>query len=371
MRKEASQSADYFLLGCFAVWLGFGLIMLTSASVAVAHENFGDKFFFIKRQLLLGVLPGLCLFYIFAKVHYYWLKRVALPFFIFSLLLLLAVFIPGFGSDYGTQARSWLNIWGFSFQPAEFAKLALVVFIAAQLSEKGREIWDLKKGFLWPLGLGLIPIILVILQPDIGTVSILFAILFSLLFIGGARLAHLFGLAAVGIAGLAAMIASAPYRAARFMTFLHPELDPQGVGYHINQALLAIGSGGVFGRGLGRSMQKFQYLPEVSADSIYAIIAEEMGLIFAVGLIILLVLIVQRGLRLVKNAPDQFSRLLAGGLIVWLVLQSFLNIGAMVGIMPLTGVPLPFVSHGGTALMLGMAAVGILINISKYVEEKN
>ena len=146
---------------------------------------------------------------------------------------------------------------------------------------------------------------------------------------------------------------------------MHPELDPQGVGYHINQAFLAIGSGGILGRGLGHSLQKFQYLPEVHADSIYAVIAEEMGLIFAIGLIILLIVIIARGFKLAKNSPDQFSRLLVSGIIIWFAVQSFMNIGAMVGIMPLTGVPLPFVSHGGTALMI---AVGILVNVSKQAQ---
>lgn len=158
---------------------------------------------------------------------------------------------------------------------------------------------------------------------------------------------------------------AAPYRAARFMTFLHPELDPQGVGYHINQAFLAIGSGGIFGRGLGHSLQKFQYLPEVAADSIYAIIAEEMGFIFALGLIILLIFIVMRGFVIAKNSGDEFGRLLVSGIIIWFATQSFMNIGAMVGIMPLTGVPLPFISHGGTALAIAMGAVGILVNVSK------
>jgi len=160
----------------------------------------------------------------------------------------------------------------------------------------------------------------------------------------------------------------APYRAARFTTFLHPELDPQGVGYHINQAFLAVGSGGVFGLGLGHSRQKFQYLPEVQADSIFAVIAEEMGLLFAGGLIVLLILISYRAFILAKNAPDRFGRYLISGIIIWFMVQSFFNIGAMVGLMPITGVPLPFISHGGTALMISMAAVGILINVSKSVD---
>ena len=186
-----------------------------------------------------------------------------------------------------------------------------------------------------------------------------------MLFVAGARWSHILGLAGAGLSGLVLMIVMAPYRAARLMTFLHPELDPQGIGYHINQAFLAIGSGGILGRGLGHSLQKYQYLPEVHSDSIYAIIAEEMGLLFALAIVILLILIIARGFMVAKHAPDQFGRLLVSGIIIWFATQSFLNIGAIVGILPLTGVPLPFISHGGTALMIAMGAVGIVVNVSK------
>ncbi len=360
------QKADYVLLGYFGILLVFGLVMLTSAGSAVGHEKFGDSYFFIKRQLLFGVLPGLFLFFFFSKLDYRILKRWATAFYILSIGLLSLVFVPGLGSAYGTNAKSWLVLFGNSFQPAEIAKLAMIIFISALISKKGKQLLDLKEGFLTTLGVGMIPLVLIILQPDIGTVSILFAILFALLFVGRAKLSHIIGLAGAGITALAVMIMVAPYRAARFMTFLHPELDPQGVGYHINQAFLAIGSGGILGRGLGHSLQKFQYLPEVAADSIYAIIAEEMGFIFAVGLIVLLILIVMRGFMVAKNCNDEFGRLLVSGIIIWFATQSFMNIGAMVGIMPLTGVPMPFISHGGTALAIAMGAVGIVVNVSKY-----
>ncbi|MFH1947382.1 MAG: putative peptidoglycan glycosyltransferase FtsW [Candidatus Magasanikbacteria bacterium] len=367
MNKTAK--ADYILLGYFAILLVFGLVMLTSAGSAVGHEKFGDSYFFIKRQLLFGVLPGLFLFFFFTKLDYHILKKWSTVFYVLSIILLLLVFVPGLGSAYGTNAKSWLVLFDYSFQPAELAKLAMIVFISAFISQRGKDIVDFKKGFLTTLGFGIIPVILIVLQPDIGTVSILFAILFSLLFVGRAKLLHIVGLAVAGITTLAFMIIAAPYRAARFMTFLHPELDPQGVGYHINQAFLAIGSGGILGRGLGHSLQKFQYLPEVAADSIYAIVAEEMGFIFAVGIIILLILITMRGFVIAKNINDEFGRLLVSGIIIWFVVQSFMNIGAMVGIMPLTGVPLPFISHGGTALAIEMGAVGIVVNVSKSVSK--
>lgn len=360
------HAADYRLLTYFAILILFGLIVLSFASVAVAADTFDDPNYFLKRQLLFGVFPGIIAFIIASKVHYKVWQTYAWHIYIACLALLVLVFIPGVGASFGTGARSWITLPGFSFQPAELTKLAVVIILAACISAKTRDLRNFKEGFLFVLGLGLLPVGLVALQPDIGTTSILFGIVFALLFVAGANLKHLGALLVVGLGAFATMIAVAPYRAARFMTFLHPELDPQGVGYHINQAYLAIGSGGLFGLGLGHSRQKFAYLPEVHADSIFAILSEEMGFVVAGFLVFFLLLICVRGLRIAKYAPDSFAKLLVAGIMMWFIGQSFLNIGAMVGLMPLTGVPLPFISHGGTALAISMAAVGIVINVSKY-----
>lgn len=366
MRKSKSR-ADYVLLTAFAGLLLFGVIMLTSASSSIGHERFGDSYFFVKRQLLYGVLPGTVLFIILAKVPYTLYKKYMWHIFAVMMLILLLVFVPGIGSSLNTGANSWLVIGSFSVQPAEFAKLGLILFGAGYLTAMGKKRLDLlQEGFIPSLVFLGLPIALVILQPDIGTVSILFAIMFGLLFFAKARLSFMACLAGLGIAGLFVMIAIAPYRAARLTTFLHPELDPQGIGYHINQAFLAIGSGGLFGLGLGHSRQKFQYLPEVHADSIFAVIAEEMGFLISAGLVALIIYIGYRGFELAKRAPDTHAQLIVSGIIVWFLSQSFLNIGAMIGLLPITGVPLPFVSHGGTSLMVAMASVGILINISKH-----
>ena len=233
------------------------------------------------------------------------------------------------------------------------------------LSDQRRNFSDWETGLLPVLILLAPPLILVGAQPDLGTLSILVMIIFSMLFLAKVNKLYLIILGLLGVVVFIAMVWAAPYRAQRLTTFLHPELDPQGVGYHINQAFLAIGSGGWTGLGLGHSRQKFQYLPEVSADSIFAVIAEESGFIISTVLIILILLIGWRGLHIAKNAPDDFGRLLASGITVWFVWQSFLNIGAMVGILPLTGVPLPFVSHGGSALAVSLAAVGVVAGISK------
>lgn len=361
-----NSAADYKLLTYFAVLILFGLVVLSFASVAIGVERFDDPNYFLKRQLLFGVIPGFVAFIVMSKINYKKWKEYAFFIYLGTLILLSLVFIPGVGASFGTGAKSWISIAGFSIQPAEIAKLGLVIFLAAFITQKGRDLTNLKSGFLVTLAMGCIPIAMIALQPDIGTTSILFGMLFVILFIAGSQIKHLLALMAAGIAGFGAMIAIAPYRAARFMTFLHPELDPQGIGYHINQAFLAIGSGGWFGLGLGHSRQKFAYLPEVHADSIFAIISEEMGFIIAAGLILFIIAIAFRGFRIAKHAPDNFARLLVSGIMVWFVVQSFLNIGAMAGLLPLTGVPLPFISHGGSALMIAMGAVGIVINVSKY-----
>lgn len=362
--QSLRRQADYLLIAGFGILLIFGLLMLTSASAPIGYERFGDRFYFVKRQLLIGVLPGLLAFILASKLPYRALKVLALPAYAVSLILLILVFIPGIGSTLNTGANSWIVLAGFSFQPAEFAKIGLILMLSLCLYKQGEEVWS-RRGFAAALAIGFVPIGLVLLQPDVGTATILFMIVFGMLFAAGCRLSHLLALALVGLIALSLMIVAAPYRADRFMTFLHPELDPQGVGYHINQAALAIGSGGWFGLGLGRSRQKFAYLPEVHADSIFAIMAEEIGFIFSALFVILLIMLCFRGFRAAKSAPDAFGRLLVSGVMIWLVGQSFENIGAMLGIMPLTGIPLPFVSHGGTALLVGLASAGLVVNVSK------
>ncbi|HYE59997.1 MAG TPA: putative lipid II flippase FtsW [Candidatus Kapabacteria bacterium] len=367
MMPVKGHRADYLLLLYFGILLLFGLMMLTSASTAIGKDRFGDSYFFIKRQILFGVLPGLVAFFICAKIPYYWLKKYSFLIFTGVIILLLLVFIPGIGTNFGKGANSWISLFGYSFQPSEFAKLGMIIFLAWYYTALGQKIRHFKDGFVPALLIGFLPILLVVLQPDVGTVSILFIILFGLLFLAEADIWHLSGLALLGVLALVILVLIAPYRAARVTTFLHPELDPQGQGYHINQAFLAIGSGGFFGQGFGHSRQKFQYLPEVHADSIFAVIAEEIGFFFTLALLILLLCIAYRGFMIAKHAPDNFGRLLVGGIMIWFMAQSLLNIGAMVGLLPITGVPLLFISHGGTALLVAMAAVGLVINVSKEV----
>jgi len=364
------KKPDYVFLGLVGVITIFGLIMLSSASSAVAYEKFQDNYWYLKHQILFGFLPGLIAFFIMARIDYRKWKKYALPFLALSIILLLLVFIPGLGVSYG-RARNWINFFGMSLQPSEIVKLTFLIYLAAWLSTKKgeREMKEASSSFIpFIVTFGLI-VFLMAVQPDVGTLSVIAAISLTVYFFAGASLVHLSWITGAGVLLFFVLIKLAPYRTARLMTFLHPELDPQGLGYHINQALLAIGSGGFWGLGLGLSRQKFQYLPEVAGDSIFAIIAEELGFLFAVILICTFVFLAIRGFKIATTAPDSFGRLLAVGITSWFIFQSFINIGAMLGVLPLTGVPLPFISYGGTALTVCLAATGIMANISKYCRE--
>lgn len=363
--KTNYHRPDLILIILFGLILTFGLIVLTSASSAAGFEKFNDSYFFIKQQLLHGFVPGIVFLIFLSLINYQKWKKLILPLFIISVILLVSVFIPGIGVEYG-GAKSWINLGPINFQPSELVKLTFLLYLSIWLAKREKkEIRDLSSGLLPFLFIVGVISLLMAIQPDIGTLIIILATSLIVYFASGARFTHLLGIAAIGSGLLFLLIKISPYRTARLMTFIYPELDPQGVGYHINQAFLAIGSGGLLGRGFGHSRQKFQYLPEVSGDSIFAIICEELGYLFAILLIVLFVLLFLRILKMAENCPDKFGRLLAIGIGSWFIVQAFINISAMIGLAPLTGVPLPFVSHGGTAMAIGMAAFGILINISR------
>lgn len=366
MKESTQKSADRLFLLLSAILLIFGLIMLASASSPAGYSRFGDTFYFIKKQLLFGLLPGFFIFLILARLNYHFLQKLSWIIYFFSLVGLILVFIPGIGLVLN-GSRSWIQLFGFSLQPAEFVKLAVIIILARLLSES-KDLKDWKTGLL-PIFAALAPAVLLIAaQPDVGTLVILVMIIFVMLYLADTPKVYLAILGLAGIVCFVLMLLVAPdsYRVKRLTTFLHPELDPQGIGYQINQSFLAVGSGGIWGLGLGHSRQKFQYLPEVQADSIFAVIAEEMGLIITSALVALIAFLGLRGFKIAKGAPDQFGRLLSSGIMVWFVWQSFLNISTTIGLLPLTGVPLPFISHGGSAMLVGLAAFGIVANISKY-----
>ncbi|MBP9827725.1 putative lipid II flippase FtsW [Patescibacteria group bacterium] len=343
----------------------FGLIMLTSASWPLGFDRFHDGAYFVKHQILFGLLPGLVGFTAAYMIPYQQYRKWALPLFAFSVLLLLLVFVPGVGAEFGTS-RSWISIAGISAQPSEIVKLTFLIYLAAWSESRAGNAMRDREASLIPFVLSLGAIVALLLaQPDTGSMLIIACMAMAVYFVAGAPVGRFIGFSAIAALGGLLLYKISPYRAARFTTFLHPELDPQGIGYHINQALLAIGSGGVFGRGYGHSLQKFQYLPEVAGDSIFAVIAEELGFFLTAGFIALYVAFLFAGIRIAERAPDLFGRFLVTGVVAWFGVQAFMNIGAMVGVAPITGVPLPFVSYGGTALAVSLTAVGLVLNVSR------
>lgn len=361
MHKNGFDKPFIFILATIIL---FGIIMLASASSPIGYAQFNSPYYFIKSQILFGLLPGLLAFYICLHIRSDIWRKFSFAIYIFSIILLVAVLIPGLGLTIN-GAQSWISIFNYTFQPSELSKLAIILLMSAYLSDSSRNLNNFKEGIM-PVLLMLVPtIILIGLQPDIGTLSILAMVIFVILFIAGVPRFYLAILGLIAIVSFVALLFMAPYRVQRLTTFLHPELDPKGIGYQINQSFLAVGSGGMWGMGYGQSRQKYQYLPEVQADSIFAIIAEEMGFIFSLLFIGLFVFLGWRGLKIAKAAPDKYSYLITVGIITWFIWQSIMNIGSIVGAMPLTGVPLPFVSHGGSALVVGLASVGIVAQISK------
>ncbi len=365
--RNKNGTIDYLYFGIVSTIILFGLIMLMSASAPNGYAQFGDSYYFLKHQFIFGFIPGVAAMFAFSKIPYTFWKMHAWNLLILSIVLLVAVFIPGLSAGIGT-AHSWISIGGvFSLQPSEVVKLTFLFYLAAWLGQRGSHgVRDVNSGLL-PFVLVLGSVLgLLIIQPDVGTMSIIAGMSLIVYFIAGAPVTYVLGFVLAGLTGLGLLISLAPYRAARFTTFLHPELDPQGIGYHINQALLALGSGGMFGLGYGHSRQKFQYLPEVATDSVIAVIGEELGMMMVLLVLFAFLAFVWRSIEIAKGAPDAFSKLVVVGVTAWITLQAFVNIGSMVALMPITGVPLPFISYGGTALAVSMAAVGVVLNISRY-----
>lgn len=362
--RAATHRPDYGFFMLMAVLIVFGLLMILSAGQVQSFKLKGNGHFYFMQQLF-AVGVGLVGFIIAQKVHYAAWKRLAVPLMILAVVLLTAVFIPGIGFNYGGASR-WINLQFTLLQSSEVAKFALVIYLAAWFSRLGKDVRDFRQSFLpFVAILGLIGL-LVMSQPDTGTMSVIVIIAVSMYFVAGASMRHI-ALAAGGAgAALAFLIAIAPYRINRLLTFLDPSKDTLGTGYHVQQALVAIGSGGLFGLGFNNSLQKHFFLPEPMNDSIYAIIAEELGFFVAAAVIAVFAYFAVRGLRIARHAPDMFSRLIVTGVVTWVAWQALLNIAAMLSIVPLTGVPLPFISLGGSALVVLMVAMGIVMNISKH-----
>ncbi|MFD2672314.1 stage V sporulation protein E [Marinicrinis sediminis] len=355
---------DAMLLISTYLLLAIGVMMVYSASAVNAFHDYGDSYFYLKRQLIFAVL-GIAAMHVTMNTDYWVWKRFSKIALIACFVLLLLVLIPGIGVVRG-GARSWLGIGAFGIQPSEFMKLGMILFLACLFADRKQEITDFRKGLLPPLLLVGAAFGLIMLQPDLGTGAVLVGASFFVIFAAGARISHLAGLALVGAAGLIGLIIAAPYRLKRITAFMDPWQDPLGAGYQAIQSLYAIGPGKIFGLGLGMSRQKYSYLPEPQTDFIFSIIAEELGFIGGSFVLVLFMILVWKGMRTAIMAPDAFGSFLAVGITGIIAVQVVINIGVVIGMMPVTGITLPLISAGGSSLTLLLTGLGILLNISRY-----
>jgi cell division protein FtsW len=363
-RRTALKAPDALLLGSVAFLVALGLVMVFSASSATAYSYFHDTAYYLKRQLVYLVV-GLVLAYAAYRVDYRKLKNAAPGVMLVSFVLLVLTLIPHVGFATG-GARRWLGFHALSFQPSELGKLALVLFLAAKLSQLGEGVRSLSKGVVPALFITLLLSAPVFFEPDMGTASIYIFTAFGLLFTAGARFEHVFLSLLVMLPAAALAVGSSAYKRARIFAFLHPWKDPQNTGFHIVQSLLALGSGGLFGLGLGASRQKYFYLPEAHTDFIFAVLGEELGMLGGLVVIALFVLFAIRAVTLATKAPDRFGMFLAMGCTFLIVIQAFINIGVVTSSWPVTGVPLPFISFGGTSLITSLIAVALIANVGRH-----
>lgn len=362
MNKKSTP--DFILIIITLSLLTIGLIMVYSASAIWADYKFDDSFFFAKRQMLFAGIGVIAMFFIM-NIDYWTWRTSSKVLLIICFILLVFVLIPGVGMV-RNGSRSWIGVGAFSIQPSEFMKLAMIAFLAKYLSENQKKITSFKQGLVPSLGLVFLAFGMIMLQPDLGTGTVMVGTCVVMIFVAGARVGHFVGLGVLGILGFIGLILSAPYRIKRITSFLNPWEDPLGSGFQIIQSLYAIGPGGLFGLGLGKSRQKFFYLPEPQTDFIFAILAEELGFIGGTLVILLFCLLLWRGIRIALGAPDLFGSFLGVGIIAMIAIQVIINIGVVTGLMPVTGITLPFLSYGGSSLTLMLMAVGVLLNISRY-----
>jgi cell division protein FtsW len=357
---------DKIFFGIVITLVVIGLITFTSASLGILAKNEAKFYGVIFSQLTFGLLGGMIALFIGLKIPYKWFKKYSLVLFIVSIILTVLVLVPGVGQAHG-GARRWVNVLGYSFQPVEFLKIGFVIYFAAWLSWIKGKVKDPLFSIL-PLVvlLGIIAGVL-LKQPDTKSIILMTITALVMLFVSGVPMKYILGLFGVAILLFVVLVSFTPYLKQRVDTFLNPSANSQSSSYQLQQSLIAVGSGGIFGRGLGQSIQKFNYLPEPQGDSIFAVIGEELGFIGCAILICLYLAFALRGYRIaIRNAPDAFAKLLVIGFVTIITAQSFMNIASIIGVFPLTGVPLVFISQGGTALLLSLGVVGIILNISKF-----
>lgn len=365
MIRTNNHRPDYIFLFCLIILTVFGFAMLSSASSDLGKIKFNDTYYYLEHQLLYGLIPGVFGFLIGALIYYRFWQKLAVPMLVLGVIGLLLVFTPLGFSHAG--ANRWLNLGPFSFQPAELLKIAFIIYLAVWLSSKGKNRQtDFFKGFLPFLFICASVAFLILIQPSTTTVFVIMAAGLAVYFASGAKIRYIAMIALLGAAALALLIYLTPYRFERLSSYWSPENNVLGSGYHTNQAITAIGSGGLFGVGFGKSTTKFKYLPEPIGDSIFAVIAEELGFVGAFMLIVVFAVFVIKGFFIANKSPDQFAKLTVVGFTSIIAIQVFIHIAAISGLTPLTGVPLPFISYGGTSLVVFLTMAGIIVNISKY-----
>ncbi|MEA3470941.1 MAG: putative lipid II flippase FtsW [Thermodesulfobacteriota bacterium] len=355
---------DVIILIATLFLVSLGTVMVYSSSSIVSLERFGDEYFFLKKQILF-VIIGIVAMIVMTKIPYLLWRKTAYAGMLVSIGLLSLLLVPGFGVKVGGATR-WLRVCGFSFQVAELVKVALVVFLAHYLAKKKEHIREFLRIFPVPLFLTFAMVCLIMLQPDFGTAVIIVILLMFMFYLAGSRIFHLAGLVAACIPVAVTLVICESYRIQRLLSFRNPWEDPTRSGFQIIQSFISFGSGGAFGVGLGDSMQKLFYLPEPHTDFILSVIAEEIGFIGVAVVILLFSLLIIRGFMISFNTPELFGTLLSAGLTIIIALEAFINMAAVMGLVPTKGLALPFLSYGGTSMIMSMTAVGILLNISSY-----
>lgn len=362
---SSNKKIDRSFLIIVIILISSGFIIFLSASLGLTAQNNVKFSTIVIKQFLTGIVLGGIVAYITSKIEYTFWKKHSLWIFIFSIFLTLLVFVPGIGLEHG-GARRWLLIGPLSFQPSEFLKIAYILYVATFLSNLKKHVGTFMHGIVPFLIISGITGAVFLSQPDTDTFMVTFFAGGAMLFAAGAKWKHILLLMLIGIIGISGLIIARPYIRDRIVTYINQSANPQTSGYQIQQSLIAIGSGGFFGRGFGQSVQKFNFLPEPIGDSIFAVFAEEFGFVGALALVAAFTIFTVKGLQMSTNARDSFGGLVVIGLVILITSQSFMNIGAMLGVIPLAGLPLIFVSHGGTALLFTLFGIGILFNISRY-----
>jgi cell division protein FtsW len=368
---------NYFLFFIVTFLVGFGILFLACLSAPASLQRFGNTYYYLLHQLIFGILPAIVLGVIGYKISLHFLKKWAPLAVLINLIVLFLVFLPKIGNKAGGASR-WIDMGFASFQPSEFLKITAILYlsawIASKLADENVSDWKeiTKKGYHnviyifvpFVVFLGLIAVAL-FLQKDASTLGIISITLLALYFSARTPLWHTIVIVIAGVSSLLFMVKFEPYRLDRWLIFLHPDADPLGKGFQLRQSLISLGSGGVFGKGLGMSTQKFGFLPSAMTDSIFAIIGEEIGMIGVFILIVAFILFFWQGIKIARNSNDKFAKMTAIGIAVWITLQTFVNMASVAGIFPLAGIPLPFFSYGGSHLAMELFGVGLLLNISK------